>query len=258
LIPEREPEPIRRAGGAHAWDRCRYCALRGRGLCQGVDDRDVEGSAALEAAHGAARVYDPGDVIYAQGDKSSHVFNLISGWVAVHRDMPDGRRQITRFLLPGALFGIEPAGELLSHAASAVTNVVICPIPTSRFDELRQRIPSLNERFIQILEREYRHAIEALSTLGQGSARERIGSLLRELAVAATGNDPLEPGSVVPMPLTQRLIAEATGLTAIHVNRVLRQLREDLVVELHNGSLAIADPWKLSAIAERGAERARG
>jgi len=229
--------------------------LRRRGLCRGVDEEDAEASSALEAAHAAWRVYDPGDVIYAQGDISTHAFNLISGWVAVHRDMPDGRRQITRFLQAGALFGIEPAGEPLGHAATAVTGAVVCPIPTLKLDDLRRRLPSLNERFIELLEQDYRHALETLTTLGQGTAKERIGSLLRELAVRAAGAEMLAAGAVVRVPLTQRLLAEATGLTAIHVNRVLRQLREELVVELRDGTLAVNDPRRLDALADRGGGR---
>jgi CRP/FNR family transcriptional regulator len=232
--------------------RCPFCVLRHRGLCQGVGDQDVEGSSALESSHAPVRVYEEGEMIYAQGDPSEHVFNLMSGWVALHRDMADGRRQIIQFLLPGAMFGAEPAGRDLGHGATAITNASACPISRTRLDDLRHQIPSLNERFILILERDNHHLFEMQATIGQGSARERIGSLLGELAATSAGEAPIQARVAIRMPLTQRHIAEATGLTPIHVNRVLRQLRENGVVELHNGTLTVMNPEKLQGLRALG------
>jgi CRP-like cAMP-binding protein len=236
-----------------AWTRCAFCTSRQKGLCRGVESADAEGSAALESLHSPVRVYDVGEVVYAQGDASTHVFNLISGWVGLHRDMPDGRRQISQFLTPGALFGVEPLGEELGHAAVAITSAVVCPMPRAKLDDLRRRIPSLNERFIWLLEHENHRAVENLTTIGQGSAKERIAHLLAELAATAGAGDVSAlAGAVMHVPLTQRHIAEATGLTSIHVNRVLRQLREDLIVDFHAGTLTITNPRKLQALAETG------
>jgi len=230
--------------------QCAVCVLRHRGLCAGVDDLDLDGSAALEAAHGATRVYDAGDVIYQQGDRSDQVFNLITGWVAIHRDFADGRRQIVEFLQPEAMFGMEAAGDLMGHGATALTNASVCPIGTAKLDDLRRRVPSLNERFIWLLQRGGRRLREAQATLGQGSAKERIAALLNQLAAIATGRAPMRAGAQVRIPLTQRLIAEATGLTSIHVNRVLRLLRESGVVEFQASQLRIVSPDKLRALAE--------
>jgi CRP/FNR family transcriptional regulator, anaerobic regulatory protein len=227
---------------------CAFCVLRHKGLCRGVDDHDADGSAALESSHSPIRVYEEGEAIFVQGDPSEHVFNLISGWVALHRDLADGRRQIVQILQPGAMFGAEPAGHELGHGATAITNASACPIERTKLDELRRQIPSLNERFILMLEQANHRLFEMQTTIGQGSARERIGGLLSELAGAAIGEVTIDAGAVVRMPLTQRHIAEATGLTAIHVNRILRLLREDGVVEVHNGTLRIMNPVKLRSL----------
>ena len=231
--------------------RCPFCAVREKGLCQSVSMQDAAGSVALETSHAQARVFDAGEMVYAQGDPSDHVYNLVSGWIVLHRDMADGRRHITRFLLPGAMFGIAPSGQELGHTATALTSAVVCPIPTQKLDDLRVQVPSLNEQFILTLAWENHHTFEALATLGQGSARERIGTLLSGLATAIGGT--AYANTVIRIPLLQRHIAEATGLTSIHVNRVLRQLREDLILDLHNGMLVIIDPAKLHALAEPGA-----
>jgi CRP-like cAMP-binding protein len=223
---------------------------RHKGLCEAVDDRDKDAVQALEAARSAVRLYDRGEVIYALGDPADYVFKVITGWVSLHRDMPDGRRQIARFVLPGGLFGIEAAGHPLGHTATAVTKISVCPIARPKFDDLRHRVPSLNERFIEYLEEENHHGFESLTVLGQGSAKERVATLIGELAAATTDVRSMDPGFVVKIPLTQRQIAEATGLTSIHVNRVLRQLREDGVIELRDGTLAVNNPRKLERLTQ--------
>ena len=217
------------------------------GLRRSVWNDDALSRAVLEGSHSPLRTYDPNRLIYAQGDPSDHIYMLLSGWVAQYCELADGRRQITRFLLPSALFGSEAPGQNFGHSAIAVTTAVVCPTARSRFDRLRRQNPSLNERFIQLLEEDYRYAIRALGVVAQGTARERVGSLLGGLAAAA-GESPMRAGDRVSMPLTQRLIAEATGLSAVHVNKVLRRLREDRTIDLRHGVLAVLNPIRLQAL----------
>jgi CRP-like cAMP-binding protein len=234
--------------------QCAFCASRHKGLCQGVDDDDVDGASALEASHERVRQCDADGVIYAQGDRGEHVFNLISGWVALHTDTADGRRFITDILLPGSLFGVNPPGQVRGHGATAITKSRVCPLRLSKLDKLRHQIPSLNEQYVCMLQRDIRRAFERLVTLARGNAKERVGRLLGGLAVTAAGETPNFAGQAIRMPLTQRLIAEATGITSIHVNRVLRQLREDHVIEFHGGTLTVLDPRKLHALAPSEAD----
>jgi CRP/FNR family transcriptional regulator, anaerobic regulatory protein len=245
------PPPIN-AMTASTRPQCPVCVSRHRGLCQGVDDQDVEGSVALDASRSRSRVYDAGEAIYVQGDPSAHVFRLISGWVALHRDIDDGRRQIVQFLLPGAMFGTAPGDRDLAHGATAITNASVCPIMTAKLDDLRRLVPSLNERFIQMIEQDNHRLFEKHAAMGQGSAKERIGGLLEDVAISAGGQTSIQPGAAFRMPLTQRHIAEATGLTPIHVNRVLRNLREDRIVDLREGILTVMNPERLHALAGMG------
>jgi CRP-like cAMP-binding protein len=234
---------------------CIYCSSRHKGLCDGVEDNDEIGKQMLEAAHSPVRVYAAGEFIYRQGEPSDHTFNLISGWVSVQREVADGRRQIIRVLVPGASFGVEIAGGTFNHTALALTPCRVCPMERSKFDKLRHRLPSLNEQVLLLLEHDNHHAIETLSLLGLGHAKERVGALMCELALRLAGGT-LRKGLVVKVPITQLQIAEATGMTAIHVNRVLRQLREIGVLELRDGELTVIDPNKMRTLASAAFEPA--
>jgi CRP-like cAMP-binding protein len=201
----------------------------------------------LEAAHLPIRLYKAGDTIYRQGERSDHVFNVISGWVDLHQEMADGRRQIIQFLFSGAVFGLKPRG-VSSHSATAITTARICAIPMTRLDELRQHSPAFNEHFIWTLERENHLAVEALTIIGQGDSLERVARVLWGLASKLSNSAAVPAGIPLKVPLSQRLIAEATGLTAVHVNRVVRRLREQRVVDFHDGVMVVEDPKKLAAL----------
>lgn len=233
---------------------CACCPSRHQGVCDGISAHDAADVAALEAARSVVRVYEADDIIYVQGDPTTHVFKLISGWVELHCDLADGRRQITKFLQPGALFGFEPAGEDCGQTATAITPVVVCPIETRKFHDLRRSIPTLNEQFVALLLREHQNVSRALASIGQLSAKERVAMLLWDLAVTDGAGASSFP-SVTPMPLTQRHLAEATGLTSIHINRVLRRLREEHVLELRQGRLHILSPDKLRFVVGLGIGR---
>ena len=71
--------------------------------------------------------------------------------------------------------------------------------------------------------------------IGQGTSLERVARILWGLATRICAPAAVGPGVGLRAPLTQRLIADATGLTAIHVNRVIRRLREQGIVEFHDG-----------------------
>jgi CRP/FNR family transcriptional regulator len=224
---------------------CAFCSARPLGLCGALGDGD--GFRELRDSRRGSRLLDASSPIYRQGDRHGDLYNLVSGWVFLHQDLEDGRRQILRFILPGELFGQEPAGVTsMSHAAQALTNISVCVIPADRVTDMRARYPDFSNRFVWMLERDNHLTMDHLTSLGQRSALERVAHLMLELAVRATRRFPLEPDDVVKAPLTQPLIADATGLTPIHVNRMLRKLREDHILDLRAGLLTIYDPDRLA------------
>jgi CRP/FNR family transcriptional regulator len=232
--------------------QCDHCLVRHVGLCNAFADGSGLDLSDLEDAHFPVRVFDSNDAIFSQGEGSDNIFNVVSGWVGLHQDMPDGRRHISQFLLPGALFGVKPRHSRFSHGATTITTASICAIPTSRVDDLRLMYPAFNERFIWLLERENHFANQALTMIGQGTSLERVARILWGLATRISAPEAVRPGVRLRAPLTQRLIADATGLTAIHVNRVIRRLREQALVEFHDGVMVIDDPARLASLANEG------
>ena len=229
--------------------QCAYCVVRRTGLCHAYGEREDLDLSRLEAAHLPIRVYEARDIIYHQGEQSDQLFNVISGWVDLHQELADGRRHVSQFLSSGAVFGLKPRGASFSHGATAITTARICAIPMARVDGLRQHSPAFNEHFIWTLERETQLAVEALTIIGQGDSVERVARVLWDLASKLSDPAAVSVGVRLKVPLTQRLIAEATSLTAVHVNRVVRRLREQRVVDFHDGVMIVGDPERLAELA---------
>ncbi len=220
---------------------CAYCAARPLGVCGALHEGDAFRE--LRDSRRGMRVFDGGAAIYRQGDPAPDLLSLVSGWAVQYRDLPDGRRQVLNFLMPGALFGHEPSGlPGMSHGVDSLTNASLCMIPRDRMAALRARHTAFNERFLWMRERETDLAFDHLTSLGRRDARERVAHLLFELAVRSTGQAPAAAGATFKIPLSQSLIAEATGLTAIHVNRMLRRLREEQILDFRGGVLTVFDP----------------
>jgi CRP-like cAMP-binding protein len=200
---------------------------------------DRSGAARLLLDKGAVRVLDAGDIAYFQGDDASDIFYVLSGWFKLHHELPDGRCHVSRFVTTGAVLGLSRRQKCYSQNATAITAASICVIPVSSAEALRHAHPKLDAFYLEALREELDHNVDELTILGQGTAIERVAHLLWDAATAKSGSAPLTDGFKVKLPLTQRLIGEATGLTAIHVNRVLRRLREKNVVELRDGLLTV-------------------
>jgi len=192
-------------------------------------------------------LFVPADrTIYHQGDRPSRIYNLVRGWAYLHRTLPDGRRQILRFLMPGAVFGAEPDGTSgLSHGAQSISDVLLCQLTTSALEELSRRHPSFQARRMWMVQRDTELALEQITSLGLQSSIEAIAHLLLELYVRATGRYPPPTGDAVYLPLTQAMIAETTGLTPVHVNRTLKRLEQDGVIAFHRRTLIVGDPARL-------------
>jgi len=202
--------------------------------------------AAFEALRPAVRRLQVGQVLYEQGDASEFVYLLIDGWAFRYRTLGDGRRQIVDFTLPGALLGFGP-GRIMSHGVEARTVCDLCVIPRARFDALLLQVPSLAIRLIQTLAQNEAIALERLMTIGRQSARERIAHLLVELVARARQSGLKVSDKGFTLPLTQTHIADAIGLTSVHVCRTLAELRKGGVVLLRAGRLQILDIRQLTA-----------
>ena len=183
--------------------------------------------------------------VVREGDKPRAVNLVLDGWACRYKTLPDGRRQIVSFFIPGDLCDMNVfVLKEMDHNIGAVTAVRLAQIGREQFDELTANHPRITQALwwdalvTVAIQREW------TLNVGQRDAYERIAHLLVELflRLRAVG---LTDGKRCDFPVTQVDLADATGLTSVHVNRMLQDLRRDGLVELEKRSLTIPDLQRL-------------
>jgi len=193
------------------------------------------------------RFVTAGAELFAEGETSDKLYIVLGGWLILHRILEDGRRQILDFALPGAALGYRAQSDApFTFSAEALTNAEVAVIPLSCVRELLYRGSDCAMTLLNAAHDALLGAFDNLTDVGRRTAREAVANFLLRMdrrirrTVKAT-----EDGSI-PFPLTQEHIGDALGLTAVHVCRTLRVLREDSLVEAGRGRLRIFDKEALA------------
>jgi CRP-like cAMP-binding protein len=215
------------------------CAVRRLALFQPLH---AEASAAMQAHRLEQRTLPAGAWLFGQDARLDEAYTLFDGWVMLCRTLDDGRRQILRFALPGDFLGFQPLpnGTVL-HSAQALTPVRLCVFKRDSMMAMFREHPELAIQMAGITARDEAVAHDHMTSLGRRPAKERIAHLFLELHQRLAARGPVNERAGIPVPLKQEHIADAVGLTTIHVNRTLRTLREGGLAVLRGGMLRILD-----------------
>lgn len=204
-----------------------------------VEDRDR-----MRSCPSQRERWRPGREIASQGATSGRIKVVLGGWACRQRIRPNGVRQIFDFLLPGDLIGRAPhSGEVALTAVAAITSVETAEISAPHFGSTLARVLDC----MKVEEEARLH--DHLMRLGRLSAYERMAHLLLEL------HDRLDRVGQArdwrfTLPLTQEVLADALGLSIVHVNRTLQQLRREGLIDTHGGVVTLLQPKALSAAAD--------
>ena len=160
--------------------------------------------------------------------------------------MPDGRRQIAEFMLPGDIFGFELGGEH-SLTAEALGDAVVMRCARSQMERVSEEQPVVRKQLMSLLRRELSSAQTHLVMLGRQTAKERIASFLLLQAERTDADN----GDLVELPMSRQDIADYLGLTIETVCRALSDLKRERIIGVPNRhQVAIRNIAALENIAE--------
>ena len=229
-------------------NRCSICRVRQWALCQPLPDADL---CVVENFKSGERKVASGADVYTEGEPWHELYTLLDGWILLYKLLDDGRRQITKVVLPGDFIGFVPdLNGPMDHSAAALTDVQLCVFPRTKIFELFKAHPELAIRMTWLVARDVEMAQERLISVGRRTAEERVSHFLLELYYRLRFRSPEPQGTKIPLPLTQEHIGDALGLTAVHVNRTIRKLREAGMLAIEKQSLKILDPDSLAEMAK--------
>ena len=207
---------------------------------------DARDKARLLQVMSRHREASPGVDLISEGDRPENVRLILKGWAFRYKMLADGRRQIMSILLPGDFCDLHVAIlKRMDHSIGVLSKVTVVEIPRVTIEELTSRHPGIARALWWATLVEEGIMREWLVNMGQRQADRAMCHLFCELAarLRVVG---LVQGSSYEFPLTQEDLGDLLGLSSIHVNRTLQELRGSDLISLQGGVLTINDEAKLA------------
>ncbi len=229
---------------------CCDCPVRASALFSAIPDCDLD----FTQTHRETQLVAPAKSnLFFEGDQPQRVYTIFSGWMILYQTLISGRRQILRFGLPGDFIGFQRNGNGdVVYSAEALTEATLCAFPVPRLMELMGKQREVVQQLFHLEMRDMNICQHHLLGAGRKTAEEKVAFLLLELFYRSRMQIPEVAGDAmtVDFPLTQDDIADAVGLSKIHVNRVLRNLVKQNLISCERRRLTVIDEVKLTEIAE--------
>lgn len=169
---------------------------------------------------------------------------LLSGWACEQRILRNGQRQILNFVLPGDVIG--PGGHrarLATTTILAITDLTMCSVPDG------EGSVGLVDGYARGMALKEHHLQAQITRIGRMNAYERLADWLLETSdrLALVG---LANGDQFAFPITQEMLADALGLTSVHVNRTLKALHRDGLVIVSGKKASLPDRERLAMLVD--------
>jgi CRP/FNR family transcriptional regulator, anaerobic regulatory protein len=221
---------------------CDDCSVRQLSICASLDRNEMR-----EIEHLSRQVhFQPGESAFAQEDMTTSFYNLVGGVMRLYKLLPDGRRQIVGFALPGDFLGMASDGRH-GFSADAIGAVSVCRFSRAAFAHFAEDKPHLLRRINELVVRELNEARDHMVLLGRRSAEEKVATFLigwRDRLVQLKG-----PSDTVPLPMSRLDIADYLGLTIETVSRTFTKLEREGVLDILPGGVCLRDPSRAEALA---------
>jgi CRP/FNR family transcriptional regulator, anaerobic regulatory protein len=222
---------------------CSDCDIKGLSVCEALDAEEFE----LLERIGRTLSISAKTTLFEQGRDAPFVSNITSGALRLSKLLPDGRRQVVGFALPGDFLGLAMQ-PIHVFTADALTPVKICQFSRQGFSDLLDRKPRLMRAVLNMAAHELTMAQDQMVVLGRRTAEEKIASFLigmRNRYARIQG-----PSVHVPLPMTRLDIGDYLGLTVETVSRMMtRMAREKIIVIVPDG-VRLLDVAHLEHLAE--------
>ena len=212
-----------------------------------VSEEDVQRVLALPTT---VKAVSTGQYLVREGRPATECCVLLSGFACRHKLAATGARQIVSFHLPGDLLDLQHL--LLSvadHNVQTITEAVVAWIPMGAIRKLSAESHAIAEALWRDTLIDASIFREWVLNVGRRDAKTRIAHMLCEFAARCEAAGLGSP-SAFELPMTQEQIADATGLTSVHVNRMLRALESDGAIARDRRHIRIADWQNMRSIAD--------
>lgn len=204
---------------------------------------------AVESLIVSTRLMAAGEDLAVEGDAPTHCRVLLDGQAFRHRTLPDGRRQIMSFHIPGDVCDLQGLFLGMDHNVTALSAGEIGLIPHAKLSEAIETYPRIARAFWRASLVEAAIFREWMVGMGRRSAYARIAHLFCEVTVRMRAAGLVHQNRAV-FPITQQHLSDSLGLSAVHTNRTLQALRGEGLLSFQGGELVVLDWPGLKAAGE--------
>ena len=184
--------------------------------------------------------------IFGEAEPAEYIYQVIEGAVLTHKLLPDGRRQIGAFHLPGDIFGLEN-GETHRFTAEAVVTTTVRLVKRTSLDEVAQSDPAIFRTILGMTTSNLTHVENHMLLLGRKTALERVAAFLLEMHLRSTTT------CVLTLPMSRHDIADYLGLTIETVSRAISELQRKNILKVEGPThrhIVILDVQALAELAD--------
>lgn len=222
--------------------RCAACDVRSLSICGALDQADL-----LQFERIGRSVHlAPNEALFTAGRSADSVYSLIVGVARLYKLLPDGRRQILGFGLPGDFVGAGPSDHY-GFSADAIEAVSACRVSADMFARFTAHRPHLLLRINDFAARELTLAQDQMLLLGRRTAEEKVAAFLigwRDRLIRI-GSDP----QTIRLPMSRQDIADFLGLTIETVSRTLTRFEREKMLVIVSGGVRLLDASRAEALA---------
>ena len=222
---------------------CIDCRLRHKPCFRPFTDEELKSISSLKTNHVAVPAKTD---IVSEGEVGGSLYTLYEGWAFRYKTLAGGARQILDLLLPGEIIGLSSALlGTIRHSVQTLTPVSLCVLDGYPLPKLLRRHVDLTLDLLRWRVEEEHRADTRIALLGRQKPLQRVGYLMLETFERLRRLE-LANGTMCPFPLQRQHLADAAGLSMIHLNRTLAQLRDERLAALEDKTLIIHDRRRLS------------
>lgn len=203
---------------------------------------------ALDNAVSPPRSVGAGTDLVQEGQRTDNVFIVVDGWACRYMTTSAGGRQFPGLVLPGDIGNLDSLMfDRLDYGVRTLSDATVVALPRDRALALAALHPGIAGTFTWLALIENVMLSRSALSLGRRDARQRLAHLFSEVSARLAVQDGNQSG--FEFPLTQEQIADAVGLTGVHVNRTMQQLRAEGVIVTRGRTMLIPDVARLRRIA---------
>src|SRR5262245_25125855 len=225
-----------------SFGRCSACTVRSLSICGALDQTDL-----AEFERIARHVHlAPNEALFTAGQLAHSVHNVTAGVARLYKLLPDGRRQVVGFALPGDFLGMAATGRS-SYSADAVDSLTVCRFSREAFAHFIEQRPYFLLRINEFAARELMLAQDQMLLLGRRTAEEKVASFLVgwRKRLAHIGDE----RQTIALPMSRQDIADYLGLTIETVSRTLTRFEREKMLIIVAGGVRLLDPSRAAAMA---------